>query len=328
MLRPSRSRSPRPHRRLSRFAAVSGTAALAALLLAGCTAGGTYTGASAPMSPEIATPDGPVEMLPGEMLPGQVMPGDAAGGELSRDMAGVEASDRSVITTGWVAVTVDDPIATAEDVARLATQAGGRVDNRTETPGTDTQPATAQLMVRVPADELDAVIEDLRELGTVTSVSLNASDVTQQRQDLDARIDVLTASIDRLTELLAQATTTTDLIAIESELTTRQAELDSLTQQRDWLVDQVDFSTLTVDLGTEATAPDARPGDFWSGIVAGWNALLAFLSGLVVALGVAVPWIVALAVIAAIVLVVVLLATRGARRRAAKPAPPSPDSPE
>ncbi|MDR5699802.1 DUF4349 domain-containing protein [Agromyces aerolatus] len=321
------SRLPRPRsvrsRHLTRFTAAAGAVAIAALVFAGCTAQpGAHTGTSAPMMPnELATPDGPVEMLPSEVLPG-----DAASGEMGRDLASGEASDRSVITTGHVAVTVDDPIATAEDVAGLATAAGGRVDNRTETPGTDTQPASAQLMLRVPADQLDAVIEDLRGLGTVTSVSLNASDVTQQRQDLDARIDVLTASIARLTELLAQATSTTDLIAIESELTTRQAELDSLTQQRDWLVDQVDFSTLTVDLATEATAPEARPDDFWGGVVAGWNGLLSFLSGLVVVFGVAVPWIVALAVVAAIVLVVVLLATRGARRRAAKSAPASPDS--
>lgn len=318
MARPSRSRTPR-HRRLSRFTAVS-AAALTALLLAGCSAPlaqDQSAPAPAQPSPEIGASDAPLEAVPFDTLPAQPLPGDATSGEASRDATGIEASDRSVITTGWVSVTVDDPIATAEAVAELATRAGGRVDSRTETPGTDTQPATAQLMLRVPADDLEAVIDDLRELGDVTSVSLNASDVTQQRQDLDARIEVLTASIARLTELLAQATTTADLIAIESELTTRQAELDSLTQQRDWLVDQVDFSTLTVDLATEATAPDARPDDFWGGVVAGWNALWAFLAGLVVALGVALPWIVTLAVIAGIVLLVVLLATRGARRRTA-----------
>ena len=45
------------------------------------------------------------------------------------------------------------------------------------------------------------------------------------------------------------------------------------------LVDQVDFSTVTVDLVTEAVAPDPQPDDFWSGVVAGWAALTAFASG-------------------------------------------------
>ena len=88
----------------------------------------------------------------------------------------------------------------------------------------------------------------------------------------------LTASVDRLQQLLATATSISDLIAIESELTTRQAELDSLTQQRDWIVDQVDYSTLTLDLVTEDVAPDPAPDDFWSGLAAGWAALVGFAS--------------------------------------------------
>lgn len=334
MARPPRLRFPRS-RRLSRVTGAVGALALTGLLLAGCAAPLAHE-QSTPASPMLPEPEVGIPDAPVEMLPGQTMPGDAASGEASRDVLGVEAADRSVITTGWVSVTVDDPVALADDVAELATDAGGRVDGRTETPGTDTQPATAQLTLRVPADELDSVIDDLRELGDVTSVSLNASDVTQQRQDLDARIDALTTSVGRLTELLGQATSVADLVAIESELTTRQAELDSLTQQRDWLVDQVDFSTLTVDLVTEATAPDARPDDFWAGVVAGWNALVGFLSGLVVVLGILLPWLGGLLVIAAIVLVAILLATRGRRRRArqgpasAQPAPaePAPAQPD
>ena len=295
----------------TRLTAAASAAALAALLLAGCTAPGGAD--SAHMNGDAGAPNAPMEMLPAEP-----MPGDAATGELERKLD-TEASDRSVITTGFVAVTVVDPIASADEVADLAAAAGGRVDARSETPGTDSQPPSAQLTLRIPADDLDAVVDELRTLGTVTSVSLNATDVTQQRQDLDARIDVLTASVARLTELLAQATSTADLVAIESELTTRQAELDSLTQQRDWLVDQVDFSTLTVDLGTEATAPDARPDDFWGGVVAGWNGLLHFLSGLVVGFGVLLPWLGALLVVAVIVLLAVLLAVRGRR---------NPDTPD
>jgi hypothetical protein len=149
--------------------------------------------------------------------------------------------------------------------------------------------------------------------------------VTQQRQDLDARIEALEASVDRLLALLAEATTTADLIAIESELSSRQAELDSLVSQRDWLVDQVDYSTLTVDLLSEGIAPDAGPDDFWSGLVAGWEALVAFLSGLLVVAGMLLPWIGLLLVLAAIVVGIVILATR--RNRHPHDVPPSGDRP-
>ena len=214
----------------------------------------------------VDTPAGGVAPEPGN-VEGEAADGSSAGSE-------AQLAERSVITTGWVSITVDDPIVSAEQAADLAEQAGGRVDSRTESPGTDSQPPSASLTLRIPSDELDAFVDDLRELGAVNSVSMNASDVTQQRNDLDGRIEALTASTDRLQQLLAEATTIADLIAIESELTTRQAELDSLTQQRDWLVDQVDFSTITVDLVTEAVAPDPKPDDFWSGLAAGWKALV------------------------------------------------------
>ena len=129
--------------------------------------------------------------------------GEAADGAAG-GAAEAQLVERSVITTGWVSITVDDPIVSAEDAADIAEQAGGRVDSRNESPGTDTQPASASLTLRIPADELDAFVDELRELGAVNSVSMNAADVTQQRKDLDARIEALTASVDRLQQLLAR----------------------------------------------------------------------------------------------------------------------------
>ncbi len=286
---------------MRRLAPAAAAAALTALLLAGCTAGGV----TSTIGPAVELPPGQIAPDPG-MVEGEAAEGFAGS-------ADTQPADRSVVTTGSISVTVDDPITSAAVVADLAVRAGGRVDNRTETPGTDTQPPNARLTLRVPSDELDAVVEQLRELGAVNSVSMNASDVTQQRQDLDARIEALTTSVDRLQELLRTATSIADLIAIESELTTRQSELDSLTQQRDWLVDQVDFSTLTVDLVTEEVAPTAAPDDFWSGLVAGWAALLAFASWVGVAFGVLLPWLGMAVVVAAIVITIVVLSTRRKR---------------
>lgn len=276
------------------------SAALLALLLAGCTAGQGSTGDSGGVAPQ---PDTGVE-APADG-------GDAGGEELAPQQP-IE-DDRSVIATGWLAMTVDDPVGTAAEVASIVDRSGGRIDSRSETPGTDTQQARATLVVRIPADDFDAVLADLRELGQVNSVQLDASDVTQQREDLDARIGALQASVDRLLALLAEATTTADLIAIESELSSRQAELDSLVAQRDSLADQVDFSTLTVELLSEGIAPDAGPDDFWSGLVTGWEALVSFLAGLLVVAGVVLPWIGLLLVIAAIITAIVILATRSRR---------------
>ncbi|MFF2271273.1 DUF4349 domain-containing protein [Agromyces sp. NPDC058136] len=302
---------------MRRLVPAAAAAALTALLLAGCSMGSGVESSS--HEPPMPADGGTAEEF------------DQSGATGDGAQSGADdAATQSVITTGRMSITVDDPIATAEDAADLARDAGGRIESRTEQPGTDASAPSAQLVLRVPADELDGVVDGLRELGEVNGIAMEEQDVTAQRKDLDARIEALSASVDRLEQLLAQATTITDLIAIESELTTRQAEFDSLTQQRDWLVDQVDYSTLSVELITVETAPETAPDDFWSGLAAGWAALTVFASALAVALGVLLPWIAVLLVIAAIIVLVVVLATRGRRRAVqaqpteAKPAEPQP----
>ncbi|RXZ67131.1 DUF4349 domain-containing protein [Agromyces albus] len=298
---------------MRRLAPVAAAAAILAVLLAGCSFAPDTSGSGG--EPAVEAPSR--EMAP---APESESQDGAATSEFDAQL-----DDQSMITTGNVSITVDDPVESAEEAADLVEQAGGRVDSRTETPGTDTQPARASLVLRVPSDKLEAVLGELRGLGAVNSYSQESSNVEQQRKDLNARIDALTSSTGRLRQLMAEATSIADLIAIESELTMRQSELDSLTQQRDWLVDQVDFSTLSLELVTEEVAPDPAPDDFWSGVVAGWTALVAFISGLSVAIGVMLPWLLALAIVAAIVIVVVVVSTR--RRRGSRGRPEAPVAP-
>ncbi|MEI5584487.1 MULTISPECIES: DUF4349 domain-containing protein [unclassified Agromyces] len=308
---------------MRRRATLAVSAALSLLLLSGCSLGSSEGGADD--SGAMPQPDVGVEEPSG----GEgVAPRDED--QFGEDQVVDAPGDRSVITTGWLAVTVDDPIGTATETADIVDRAGGRVESRTETPGTGTQQARATLVVRIPADDFDRVLADLRELGDVTSVQLDASDVTEQRQDLDARIEALQASVDRLLALLAEAAHTADLITIESELTTRQAELDSLTTQRDRLVEQVDFSTLTVELLSEGIAPEAGPDDFSSGVAAGWEGLVRFASGLLVVAGVLLPWLAAALVLGAVVTAIVLVAARArhrGRERVAQPLGAGPADP-
>ncbi|WP_394552752.1 DUF4349 domain-containing protein [Agromyces sp. MMS24-JH15] len=287
-----------------RIAPTAAAAALLVMLLAGCSAGA-----------------GSSDARSGESDSGMVQPDQPAGGpEAESGTEGgsggdADAADRSVVTTGWARITVEDPTSAAQEAVDLVRAAGGRVESRTESPGTDTQAARAELTLRIPADDFEDVLDDLRELGEVGDISLQATDVTAQRQDLDARIEALEASVDRLIELLGQAATTADLIAIESELTTRQAELDSLTSQRDQLVDQVDYSTLSLEFVTPQDTPKTDPPTFWDGLVAGWTTLVAFGTGLLVVIGALLPWAIALALVAGAVLLVIWAIARGRRAR-------------
>jgi hypothetical protein len=270
---------------------------VAALGLAGCSAAGPSatgtSGSSTSRAPAIAPEKGAAVT-------------DSSGTASSGPGAtAVLTKPRSVITTGTISLTVDTPSVAAEKAAAIAGAAGGHVDGREERPSTGGTPGSAQLVLRIPSAKLDAAVSQLKKLGRVENVSLTSQDVTTQSQDLDARITALTTSVDRLIELMSRATTTADLITIESALSDRQATLESLQSQKRGLDDQVDLATLTVDFGTVATAPVRPPATFLSGLVTGWESFVAFLSGLLVVLGVALPWVVFAALLAGIAVVIV-----------------------
>ncbi|MEJ3405110.1 DUF4349 domain-containing protein [Rathayibacter sp. YIM 133350] len=218
---------------------------------------------------------------------------------------------QQVITTGSMTVTADDPVASGERAAAIVTDAGGRVESRSQSPQSEDRPASANLVLRIPADDFDAVVKRIGALGDVRDYTTQAADVTQQKKDVDARILALQTSVGRLEQLMGQAATTADLIEIENALSARQAELDSLIAQRDSIADQVAYSTLSASFTAPGVIAAGAPHSFWDGLVAGWQAVIAFLSGALVVIGVLLPWIGVLVVIAAIVLGIVWLARRG-----------------
>lgn len=254
---------------------------------------------------------------------GQAVPQPAAPGSptLPAD------ANRQVVTTATAALTVKDPAAGAQRISELVESVGGRVDKRTEQAASAKggQDATADLVVRVPAAKLTGVLADLKNIGDVSSISVDRSDVTANAVDLDARISALQTSVTRLQALMDKSATTADLLAAEKALSDRQAELESLQSQRALLGDQVALSTLNIHLQPVGVAPVGGPKSFLGALATGWRALLVALHAAGIALGVLLPWLALCGLIAAGILVPL----RRIRRRRPVPAtaPPMPPGP-
>jgi len=284
-----------------------------AVSLAGCTAG-TQTGVDSVSPADSQAPQS--ESLPAP----QSGSSDSRFAERAEGFEGVPVpgaavaeQDRSVVTTGTVTVTAEEPLEAATDAVRIVEFAGGRVDARTETAPQKGDRGSATLTLRIPTASLTATLDKLKALGKTENVALTSVDVTTQVQDLDARISALRASVDRLIALLATATDTDTLIKLETAISERQGNLESLEAQQRGLADQVSLSTIELWLISEADAPVETPDTFWSGLLAGWAAFTGFLGFLLVAAGVLLPWI----VLAAIAASVTLLIVRRRRRAAA-----------
>lgn len=285
-------------RRITRTTTTLGAVLLAStLLLAGCGA---------------ASNGGTSDESVGQPMAPQVDGGDAVT-EADSDAYSADAAERDVIVTGSMTVTADDPIAAARDAVRLVETAGGRVDGRTEYAPANGDAGSASLVLRIPAERLQEVLDDLAELGRADEISTSTSDVTVLVADLESRIATQRGIIDRLNTMFARATTIDELITLETTIAQHQATLEDLEAQQRSVDDQVALSTLSLTLRSEAEAPAQEPMDFLSGLEAGWAAFVGFFAGLLVALGVLLPWLVAAAVIGA---VIVLLVRRTRRRKA------------
>ena len=284
---------------------VAASAPLAAvLLLAGCASGSSG-----------AMDSGPVVGVE------QAAPSAMDGAVVGESAVGAVAADRSVITTGWVTVLVGDPTSGADDAIRIVESSGGRVDGRSESAPTDYAGGSATLTLRIPAERMTEVLDELEALGDLQEVSISATDVTLQVQDLDARITAMRASIDRLEALLAQATDIDALISLETAISDRQAQLESMLAEQRWNADQVAMSTITLQLVTAPVVEEPAPGTFLDGLAAGWHAFVGFLGGLLVAIGFLLPWLVLIGIIG----LVVLLAVRGSIRRSRRTATTAPE---
>lgn len=237
--------------------------------------------------------------------------------EGAEDLGGDEA-DRQVVSTASLSLSSTDPIAVADDAVGVVLEVGGHVDSRTDSPAEESRNGSAQLVLRVPSDSLDATLIELKALGELLRSSLNETDVTTQAADIDARIKALQTSVNRLLTMMSQATTTADLIDLESALSERQTELDGLTAQRDSLRDRVELATVEMYITMPGEVAGAAPGDFWGGVVVGFTSLIAFVGGFLVVIGIMLPWLIPLALLAALIIWLVR------RKRPTGPTRPGP----
>jgi Ca-activated chloride channel family protein len=214
------------------------------------------------------------------------------------------AFKRDIVTNGSVYMVVAAPTQAADRLVSAVTDAGGRVDSRSERSGAPDRSGSAavNLVLRIPSDKLDGVLADAKKLGAIESMSIAHTDVTSQRVDYDARIEALQTSVTRLLDLMRRASNTADLLAAESTLTQRQAELDSLRAQRAALGDEISYATINVNL---SAVPTVTHGGFIGALEHGWRSLISAGRVVVVTVGFLLPWL-PVAVVLVLVLVLVL----------------------
>lgn len=130
---------------------------------------------------------------------------------------------------------------------------------------------SANLTIRIPAEDVDKFAEEVGGISNVVSKSKNLEDVTLRYVATESRMTALQTEEARLLELLAQAETMSDLLEIEARLTDVRYELESVTSQKRLYDNQIDYATiyLTIEEVQEYT-PVEEP-TLWERISGGFT---------------------------------------------------------
>ena len=265
---------------------------------------------------------------PADAAPADTSPVDPGSGDIdAAQRLGLDAAPRLLAIDATVGVEVIDVGDAVGKVVDLAAIHRGQVYD-SDINLSDEANARGTLVIKLPPDEVEAAIAELRSIGDVVTRTQSTDDVTDRLTDLDARIRTSRQSVDAVRLLMAGTKDLNQIVLLENELNQRQTVLEELLAQQKGLQDRVSLATLTVELRKAAepaeevvAAPppvdkDTGVGDAFR---KGWKAFTDAAHGVLVVVGYLAPFLVLMLII---VLPVVGLTRRSVRRRNRSTAPP------
>jgi Domain of unknown function (DUF4349) len=195
---------------------------------------------------------------------------------------------------------------TIDRATAVVTRAEGTyVGSSTSVPGDG--PASGEVTFRVPVDAFEAILRQLKGLGTYRGERSSTEDVTTRYVDLRAQLTAWRAQERVYLRLLGRVRSIGDVIAVQNQLQQVQSNIERLQGQVNHLEDQSSFSTIVLNLTEPGAGAAAQPR---GRLERAWATALDGLGVMAATALVALVWLTPVAVLAGLV----LLLLRAARR--------------
>ena len=199
-----------------------------------------------------------------------------------------QVSDRKIVRDATISLGVEDVGAAVQSVESIALGAGGFVSSSSvfieeppeprPVPEEESEPPertqTASVTIRVPAAAYPSVISQLRGIAKeVVAESSQASDVSEEYADLQARLRNLEATEARYLDLLARADTISDILMLQDRLNSVRLEIETTQGRINLLNNLTDLATITAQLRpfVPAVEPPAEQGWAEEAAAAAWE---------------------------------------------------------
>lgn len=200
------------------------------------------------------------------------------------------------------------------EIASIAEASNGFVSNSQSYSDSEGNLTSGMITIRVEQKNFDAVVNKIKQLGTIKSVQLGGTDVTQEYVDLQSRLKNLQAQEQVLLDLMKKSTKVSDSIEVQRELSNVEGEIEVIKGRMNYLDNMVSFSTIDVSLAEPQAITESTEGGFLGAVKRGARGALTVVRGMTTVLIVISP----ILILAAIILIIIWQSLRARNRKRAK----------
>lgn len=173
-----------------------------------------------------------------------------------------ERKDRLVIQETTLSMVVKDAAKTLKDIQMATERLGGFLVNSSLSRPEEN--ASGTIIVRVPETKLAEALDAFRGFAVrVVDEQVSGRDVTDQYEDLDARLATLEKTKAKFEEIFGRATEIPDILNVQQQIISLQSQIDSVKGQQQYLSQSAKLSKITVYLSTDEFSLPYAPAEPW-----------------------------------------------------------------
>lgn len=176
-----------------------------------------------------------------------------AGKDQAAQSNGAVPVQRKLITNGRVQLEVTDFDSAYAKIIKAVEKYQGYVENSTfsnspkDTPLLE-QNHSGRLTIRVPAGQFNALLEEVKQVGTVVFREMGSQDVSTEFYDTQARLRNWKQQETRLLEILKQAKNVDEILRVEGELQRVRQEVEVMESRIKTLGNLTEMATLELEI--------------------------------------------------------------------------------
>lgn len=225
------------------------------------------------------------------------------------------AFDRKVIYSGDIGIEVKSCDESIKEIKTIVTEADGVVADTSITE-VDEGYKTADVVIRVPADSFEKVLDRLGSLGKVKSQSSHGDDITEKYYDLQARLDNAKNMEARLVDLLQnKSKNLKDMLDVEKELGRIREKIERLEGKKRYFDQHVAMSTINIHLKEPYKYSAGILDPVKKAIDKAGEYFMKSLGAVLLFLAAAVPWFILIGVIIYVIMFFIKRWIRNIRKR-------------